>query len=428
MPDLERRMKAAADTPDGELDMRAVLARTRSLKARRVAAASVSVFLLLAGGAWAALELGRDRVGRNDTRPVASPDSVDSPDASECKDRDANNDGEHVRYCIASGTFEDGEGDGSQWVWRAYINDEGDLCNSFNYEEGGGGSCSRKPIKGIEIGLSSFEDQGPLLDLMMPVETRSAYVETREGKRLEVDVYEAPPELGLNLKYGLYFGLPVDAEEVVALDEEGAIVAEEDFELLKQMLIERFSGIGEGSGWVVGDGHVAGEPWSLSADRRAGVPLHCVELALGNDPEAADAEVAMELCPRSDDEDSLHLQQVWWTGLRELAPVFGNVPREAESVTLELSDGTTEVKKLRSPEDGMWPEPVYETDFIVAFPPLGAEGQVVARAGDGTILSTWDLCMDRSTIDDAKLGELDTRTYYCQSSKNSDHKPVIPLP
>lgn len=411
-------MKAAADTPDGELDMRPVLARARSLKARRVVAASVSVLFLLAGGAWAALELGGDGVGRNDTDPITSTDPVEPPDADECKDRDTDNDGEQVRYCIASGTLEDGEGGASRWVWRAYINDEGDLCDSFNHGRGGGGGCGRKRIDGIEIGLLSFENQGPLLDLRLPIETRSAYVETREGKRLEVDIYDAPPELGLNLKYGLYLGLPVDAERVVALDEEGAILAKEDLEFIKDLVIEGSPGLGEGSGWVVGDGLIATEPWSVIANRKAGVSLHCAALALGNDPEAADAEFGLEWCSSSEDEDVLHVEQGWWNGLPEHAPVFGSVPRDAESVTIEFSDGTTEaVEILESPEHGMWPEPVYETDFMVAFPPLGAEGRVIARAEDGTPLSTWDLCLEQAAAEGVDYAACDEATEFWEPRK-----------
>jgi hypothetical protein len=408
MPDLSAKMKAAADRPDDNLDMGALIRRGKGLRTKRALGVSSLMLVVLSGAAWAAYELTGNEPWRNsNVVPARSPVSED------CEDKDPKSEGKKIRYCIASGTFEDSEGMVAPWSWYAYFNAEGDLCDLFEEPGGAGGGCGGPTaVKDISPGLSSVDEQDPILDLELPVDTATAFVETRDGDQLPVNVYDAPSELGISMKFGLYFHLPINALKVVALDGQGSVIASEDLAFIKK---DRFPDFAKADGWMVSSGYIADEPWSISADNRGNAPLQCVSIGIGNDQEAADVEFGANWCSQSDDETALLLEQTWWRGLRRFAPIFGSVPREASSVALELDDGThRDLPILDSPQDGMWPEPIYKMDFVVGFPPLGAEGQVVARAADGSVLSTWDLCLDPAATQGVEYAACDERTEFWQ--------------
>ena len=406
-------MKAAADTPRGELDMDALMRRGRELRVKRAVVASTLSLLTLIGGALTAMEL--DDKDLRERKSTVTP--AQSPTDSACDDKNPRSDGRPTRYCIASGPFQDSEGMVARWAWYAYLDDEGELCDWFNEPGGGGGGCGGpKIVRDINPGLSSVDEQDPILDLELPVDTASAFVETKDGKQLPVNIYNAPPELGVSMKFGLYFELPIESERVVALDQHGSVLATEDLDLIKKDPLANFPRARGGS--QVDFGYVGDELWDLSAHNSGDAPLHCVSIGIGNDQQAADVEFGANWCSPSDDKSALLFEQTWWSGLERFAPVFGSVPRTASSVTLELQGKEPQdVPILESPEYGMWPEPVYEMDFAVAFPPLGSEGRLTARADDGTVLSTWDLCLEQAATKGVAYTACDEATEFWRPPK-----------
>ena len=66
----------------------------------------------------------------------------------------------------------------------------------------------------------------------------------------------------------------------------------------------------------------------------------------------------------------------------------------------------------KSPEGGMWPEPISNTNFVVAWPPVGAEGTVVAKDADGDVVSTWELCLDAASTSGVDYTACDESTEF----------------
>ena len=394
MADLNRLMKDAADAPDDGLDMNVLLRRGQKLRFRRAIGASSLALTIMTGGALAALEVSDDGSAPTERDRVVAP--ARSPAEAECEDKDRNSDGDHVRYCIARGVFENEE-----WKWYAYFNSNGELCESLLTSTQGGGGCGGRlrSTKAIQVGgLSGWDGAGPLLDVVTEENVSRAFVETSKGERLPIQLFDAPHGLGVPQRYGLYFDLPKDAERVVAVNDDGEVLGEDGLDFLVTATDGKgdpLEDVGGADGVSISFDSIEGEPWSLSSRFPSGDAVPCLTLGLGNDPKAADVEISAQWCPESDDVADIHAEQVWWVGLKERAPIFGTIPQEAASAQMEFDDGTGEVVRiLESPEDGMWPEPTFATDFVVAFPPVGARGQLVARADDGTVLSTWNLCLD----------------------------------
>ena len=151
---------------------------------------------------------------------------------------------------------------------------KGQLCDSFTDPMGGGGGCGPPSTKDIQLALAGMDNSDPLLTLSAPGDTETAFVETADGQSLRVTLYDAPPELGLPLKFGLYFELPKDAGRVVAKDESGKVIASEDLDFLVEFAPE--SGIADSSerrSWRHRRGAV------VANDRNPGNRLHSLRVA-----------------------------------------------------------------------------------------------------------------------------------------------------
>ena len=408
MPDLSRRMKSAADAPQKELELGMVLRRGRQLWVRRAIATSTLSLLMLSGSGLVAYQVASgDRVvdRKSDDKIASTDDSV----TEHCKDRDPESDDENVRYCIAKGTL-----DGLNWAWYAFYNDHGDLCQSFNAPGGGGGSCGRR-WSTDSVGMKGLSTGGvldPTLEATLTEEAATAFVETLDGERREMHVFDAPRELGIRGKYAVYFRLPRDAKDLVVVDSSGDEIARVG--LYSLMGDDPLQANGDDDGAVIASDPIGTRFWTLSADWRRDVPIHCVLLDLGNSYADGDVELSADWCSRSLDVEDLLLEQMWWSGLDEVAPVFGSVPPQTSSLTLELENSSEPIPIRESLMDwsGFDPAPVYDTDFVVAFPPLGSSGQIVARTADGSVISTWDLCLDEQTTDGVDYTACDDQTEF----------------
>jgi hypothetical protein len=409
MPDLSAKMKAAADLPLDDINVDAIWQRGKGLRIRRALGASVLGLVILSGGAWAAIEglTGDAADKKRNTKLIPA----ETPASRECEPLERTSDQKAGPFrCIGSGDVE-----GVAWSWYAYFYEKDggrDLCN-FVVEPSGRVDCAspHNVARRITLTLSSEHPLEPMVNATLPEGSASAYVEMSSGKKLEMETFDAPAQLGVPIQYALYFQLPRDAVRVVALSEQGEVID------TKTLDWSEIPSTGDGGGWIVAFDIVRDEPWTLSVDEQRGTPLHCVELGLGNDIETTFSKLQATWCSDSGDAGRLLLEQMWWSDLKGLAPVFGSVPREAATVTLELADGSSEsIPLLKSPVDGSarWRGPIYDTDFIVALPPLGSEGQVVARATDGAILSTWGLCLDSAATEGVAYAACDERTEFWQ--------------
>ena len=358
------------------------------MRAQRAALASALALVILSG-LTAIGFAARDEIAGDDSNRL--PPAASQSPGNGCSDRSAAwmGEGKETAHCIASGTT-----DGTDWFYGAYVDDKGDLCDVLVAGGGEGGGCGPRPreIKEVSLGLSSGGPLDPALTVEMPADASRAFVELAGGGTIEMDVYDAPPEIPHSLKYGLLFNLPRGAERVVVLDDDGSRMATVDLEVLFGSL-EEIEPKGDGSGWIVGDGRINGEPWVLDADQRDGEEP-CVGLGLGNDERVGDTEVHALSCPPPTD-DEVHLEQMWWNGLEDLAPVYGFVPRAAGRVTLEIEGRPAEeVEIMPSPRKGTFnDEYLYPVDFVVAFAPLDQPGRIVVYDATGAVLATWDLCL-----------------------------------
>ena len=407
MPDLTRLMNAAAETPDGDLDMGALLQRGRKLRLSRAISASALSLLVLSGGALAAIQIS----GEGTTERKGAPAPAQDPTDSSCKDKDRGADQNHIRYCIAQGTYDE-----TEWKWYAHLNNEGDLCESFFSKVTAGSSCGPplKANKTIEVGgLASWDGSGPILDIVTSEFIATALVETSDGDRLPIELFDAPEELEIYQRFGLYFDLPKKASRVLAVDKNGNVIGHDEIDTRMTTITDDLMDLAQTGGMSISFGSKRGEPWDLAGKFPSGSSLPCLMFGLGNDPKAADVELGVRWCPDSGDANALHIEQAWWSGLEDLAPLFGSIPRETAIVELAFEGGTSEVVSiLESPQEGMWPERIYETNFVVAFPPLGAQGQVVARADDGSVLSTWDFCLEEEATKGVDYAACDDQTEF----------------
>ena len=387
MSELGKLMKRAAGRTGGSIDADELWRRGRILRAQRTILASGLAVVLLGGLTAFGLAMG-DGAGRDSRKIPAA-----TAPAEECRDRTGAwmGEGKETAQCIASGTT-----DGIDWFYGAYVNEEGDLCDVLitGGEDGAGCGSREGEIREIHLGLTWGGPLDPALTAEIPAGAAEVVVETAEGESVPMDVFDAPPEIPHSLKFGLLFNLPRHAERVVALDEDGNRVATESLEGLFETMDEfdRYAQGGDGDGWLIDYGVIQSEPWSLDADQQSGDGL-CAGLGLGNDERAAEVEVHALFCRRLS-EATLHLEQMWWDDLGDLAPVFGFVPRAADRVTLEIEGSPAEEIPIRkSPTEGLWDEYVYPVDFVVAFPPLGEAGRIVVYDSAGEVMAEWQLCL-----------------------------------
>ena len=217
MSDLTRLMKRAAGRPEGTVDVDALWRRGRAKRAQKAALAS-GLALVILGGLTAIGFAARDEIAGDDSNRLPP---VASPPTEACRDRSGAwmGEGKETVHCIASGTT-----DGTEWFYGAFVDDKGNLCDVLVAGGGEGSGCGPRPrhIKEVSLGLSSGGPLDPALTAEMPADASRAIVELAAGGRIEMNVYDAPPEIPHSLKYALLFNLPRGAERVVVLDDAGS--------------------------------------------------------------------------------------------------------------------------------------------------------------------------------------------------------------
>ena len=387
MSDITRMMQAAADEPNEPFDVETAWRRGRRLRVRRAILVSVAASTIVVGAGFAFTQTVPEKATSAPAEPAGEPSVGEE---SECEDRTVAYK-DVVAHCIARGTY-----DGSSWFYGAFIED-GELCIQLNEPGGGGGTgCGEaKNARTVSPGLSSGGPGGPILTATVPEQSVTVVVETQRGATVEAPIYDAPEEIGLSLRFVLLFDLPKGSERVIAYDASGAETARGSLDLLLETSRQVEEELNAEGGWMIANDAIAGETWDLSADLRQDGSLQCVMLGLGNDVEAADVKIAATSCYASSETDGLELEQMWWEGLEAHAPVFGLVGSEVDKVEMRL-DGAEplDIEIRRGPTEGLWrDQPVFDVDFIVAFPPLGATGEIVALDRSGKLLEAWPLCM-----------------------------------
>jgi hypothetical protein len=387
LSDINRLMQAAADVPSVPFDPESAWRRGRQLRRRRTVFASAATLIVIVGAGFTVARSGSQEVP---IVPAERGEESQPVEEAPCEDKMLATEDERA-HCIARGTY-----DGSSWFYGAYLND-GELCIHLNEPGGGGGTgCGEaRSARTVSPGLSSGGPGSPILTATVPEHSVSVVVETERGETVEAPVYDAPDELGLSLRFVLLFDLPKGAERVIAYDSSGNEIARSSLRLLLDANRSLQEKVGDANGWMIAFDVIDGESWDLSADLRHKEDLQCVTLGLGNDVEAADVELAATSCYEDPKAVDLSLEQMWWEGLEGRAPVFGLVGREVHKVELRLDDAEPQdIEIRRSPAEGLWRDrPVYEVDFVVAFPPLGATGEVVALDVSGKVVASWPLCM-----------------------------------